>query len=205
MVPIPTEKLKRVTDVLKDLMEVRTEYGGNFNNSYGEIERYGILRIKEKVELILSLASKDGFVAKEIQLDHINNIKEAMAGIRPHKRSVTKTIAAAVGVAAFGTFLHNWSTLSKVKEDLDHGMQKQEFMIEAVDEKFLRMEETSSRVDEQYGEIVTHVKELEHLNRQQLANRLDHFLHLMLQSFRIGLQDFASGITELMRHRLSPC
>ena len=207
ILPIPTERITKIADTLGDLMDVRTDYGGNFNNSFGEIERYGILQIKEKIELILSLASKDGFVAKEMETDDINVIKTAMSSLSRKRRSITsvaKLLAAALGISAFGSLIHNWASLSQVQETLDKGMQKQEALIETLDDAFLRMEQVNQFVDKRYQEVVTHMQALENQSKRDMANRLDHYLHMMLLAFRIGLQDFMQGITELMEHRLSP-
>ena len=205
IIPLPTDQLAKVTDVLGDMMGVRTKYGGDFNSSYGEIERYGILRVKEKVELILSLASREGFIAKELQMDEVNSLKAAMKDLDRKKRSVTVAILTAIfGVAAFGTAFHSWASMNQVKDTLNTGLQKQDALIEEVDAQLLRVADVTNFVARQYNEIVTHVKELEHLTRREIANRLDHFLHLMLTSFRLGLQDFMAGLTDLMNHRLSP-
>ena len=103
LVPIPTGSIQKVADHLEDIMKVRTEYAGNLNNSYGDIEKYGILRIKEKIDLILSIASKDGFVAKEMQTDHVNRLRDAMAHLdRRRSASAPTRLAIGAGLAAFG-------------------------------------------------------------------------------------------------------
>ena len=142
---------------------------------------------------------------KELQLDEVNSLKAAMKELDRKKRSVTVAILTAIfGVAAFGTAFRSWASLSQVKDSLNTGLQKQDALIEEVDAQLLRVADVTNFVVRQYNEIVTHVKELEHLTRREIANRLDHFLHLMLTSFRLGLQDFMSGLTDLMHHRLSP-
>ena len=205
LVPIPTDSIQKVADHLEDIMNVRTEFAGNLNNSYGDIEKYGILRIKEKIDMILSLASKEGFVAKEMQTDHVNKLREAMVRLDRRRRASPSILTAVVaGLAAFGGGLWSASNWGSLQKAVDEGRQLQDDLIAELDERFLRINEITQFMEKKYSSVVKHVGSLEGLTREAMAKNIDHYVHLMMLHFRFGLQDFMMGITELMHHRLSP-
>ena len=205
LVPIPTDSISKVADHLEDIMRVRTEFAGNLNNSYGEIEKYGILRIKEKIDVILSLASKEGFVAKEMQTDSVNKLRDAMVHLDREKRSIPSLLLAVVaGLAAFGGGMWSASQWGYLKQAIDDGRREQDDLIAVMDERLLKINEINQFMEKKYSYMVKHVKSLEGLTREAMAKNIDHYVHQMMLHFRFGLQDFMMGITELMRHRLSP-
>ena len=204
-VPIPTGSIQKVADHLEDIMKVRTEYAGNLNNSYGDIEKRGVLRIKEKIDLILSLAAKEGFVAKEMNTDRVNRLREAMARMQRKRRSVSTPLATLVaGLAAFGGAWWGLSQNWQVKEAVEEGRRVQDDLIAELDERFVKINDVAQFLEKKYDSMVDHVNSLQGLTQEAMAKNIDHYVHLMVLNFRFALQDFMRGIEELMHHHLSP-
>ena len=77
-------------------------------NLLWKTEQYGLTLIQEKINLILSLAQKGGFVAKELVFDDTNLIQEGLDRLTTRrKRAVVTAASALLGPASFGTSIFN--------------------------------------------------------------------------------------------------
>ena len=72
VIPIPTPSLGKTLDTLRDLSKAHQDAVMTEANLYRKTEQYGLTLIQEKINLILSLAQKGGFVAKELAFDDEN-------------------------------------------------------------------------------------------------------------------------------------
>ena len=75
VIPIPLPNLTSTLEVLVDLVEARTSAALAENNLYKRSEQYGLNMIQQKIELILSLARKEGFVSSVLHHNDINLIQ----------------------------------------------------------------------------------------------------------------------------------
>ena len=116
---------------------------------------YVITRIQDRINLLLSLAQKDGFVAKELQRDQVDLLKESLlqlptpdplnptpvTTIKPRRRirSATAIAAAFMGLASFGISMFNTAQMAQLKSDIGQTAENQKLIIEELKEQDLRI------------------------------------------------------------------
>ena len=61
-----------------DLVDNAVSYKFDSESPFKQNEMYAITRIQDRINLLLSLAQKDGFVAKELQRDQVDLLKESL-------------------------------------------------------------------------------------------------------------------------------
>ena len=66
VIPIPMPDITKTLDTLQDLIKASNGARYTQDNFFRKTEKYGVNRIQAKIDLILSLARKNGFVAKEL-------------------------------------------------------------------------------------------------------------------------------------------
>ena len=76
IVPIPLPRLEQTTQILMDLVENAGSNKFNTESPFKKNEMYAITRIQDRINLLLSLAQKDGFVSKELRRDQVDLLKE---------------------------------------------------------------------------------------------------------------------------------
>ena len=205
VVPIPVPQLEKTINTLQDL--VRTSTGTRYDelNLYKKAEHYGVNRIQEKINLILSLARKNGFVAKELELDDANLIQQSLDNLESRRRrSMASVTSALVGIASFGTSIFNNAQINRLNAARDELQNNQRFIMEELDVQGLRIANVTTFVAEQYKSWVDLVERLENGSKLTIMKEMDRQIHLLVQAFRMELTDFLSGITLLMENRLSP-
>ena len=205
VIPIPTPNLGKTLDVLRDLARAHQDAVMTEANLYRKTEQYGLLLIQEKINLILSLAQKGGFVARELVFDDTSLIQEGLDRLTTRKKRAVVTAASALlGLASFGTSIFNIAQINRLSEDLERQETQQRFIMEEIDEINLRINNVTRFVQQQYKAWVGQVKAIQEGSKRQLMKEMDHQIHLMIQAFRMELTDFLTGITLLMENRLSP-
>ena len=78
IVPIPLPRLEQATQVLMDLVGNTVLNKFNTELPFKENEMYAITRIQDRINLLLSLAQKDGFVSKELQRDQVDMLRDSL-------------------------------------------------------------------------------------------------------------------------------
>ena len=86
VVPLPVPTLGNMVDILHDLIKTFGEFTMKPTNLYHKTESYGIDRIQAKIGLILSLARRGGFVAKELHYDDANLIMDGLRNLGSGRR-----------------------------------------------------------------------------------------------------------------------
>ena len=205
VVPLPVPDLGNTVDVLHDLIKSFREFTMKPNNQYHKTENYGIDRIQAKIGLILSLARRGGFVAKELYYDDVNLIRDGLRNLGSRRRrSVAATVAALFGLASFGSSIFNTAQLNRLNDDRQRIEENQQFLMEELSEQNLRINNIMRFVEEQYKAWVKQVKLIQETQRRTVMETMGAQIHLLIQAFRMELTDFLTGITRLMDHRLSP-
>ena len=155
----------------------------------------------------MSLAQKDGFVAKEIQRDQVDLLKESLlqlpvsnsstsfspaTTVKPVRRvrSATAIAAAFMGLASFGTSIFNTAQMSQLKTDIGQMKDNQKLIMEELQEQDLRIHNITEFIDKQYKEWQQQVQTSITLTRKQAMDSLEHQVQLLLHSFRFELTDF---------------
>ena len=192
-------------DVLHNLIKSFTEFTMKPNNLYHKTEGYGIDRIQAKIGLILSLARKGGFVAKELHYDDVNLIMDGLQSLGyRRKRSVTATVGALFGLASFGSSIFNTVQLNRLNEDRQRIQENQQFLMEELLEQNLRINNITTFIEVQYKAWVKQVKLIQESQRRTAMETMGQQIHLLIQAFQMELTDFLTEITRLMGHRLCP-
>ena len=205
VIPIPTPNLARTLDTLKDLTKAHQDAVLTEEHLFRRTEQYGLILIQDKINLILSLAQKGGFVSKELVLDDQNLIQEGLDALSERReRDVATAASALLGLASFGTSIFNVAQINRLRADMDRHDAQHRFIMDEVDEAHLRINNVTRFVKQQYQAWVEQVAALEAGNKRTIMKEMDHQIHLMIQAFRMELTDFLSGITLLMENRLSP-
>ena len=204
VIPIPTPSLGQTLDMLRDLAKAHQDAVMTEANLYRKTEQYGLLLIQEKINLILSLAQKGGFMTKELAFDDINLIQDGLERLSRRKRAVVTAASALLGLASFGTSMFNVAQINRLSEDLERQHTQQRFIMEEIEEANLRISKVTRFFQSQYRAWVRQVHAIEEGTKCQVMKEMDHQIHLMIQAFRMELTDFLSGITQLMNNRLSP-
>ena len=165
------------------------------------------------------LAHKDGFVAKEIQLDQVDLPHDSLAMLTAETinpvtlttrtpkrvgRSSTAIAAALMGIASFGTTIFNTAQMAQLKSDIGVQSDRQKLIIEQLEEQDLRIYIVTQFISKLYADLNNLVRTSVTLNRQQAMKSLEQQVQLLLHSFRFELTDFLQGVTSLIENRLSP-
>ena len=131
--PFRSPTLKQTTQTLIDLVDnaIDNKYDGP--SPLKDNEMYAITRIQSRINLLMSLAQKDGFVAKEMQQDQVDLLHDSLAMLpsetvnpvtlttRTPKRvgrSATAIAAAFMGIASFDTTIFNTAQMAQLKSDI---------------------------------------------------------------------------------------
>ena len=219
LVPIPLPTLKQTTQTLMDLVDnaIDNKYDGP--SPLKDNEMYAITRIQSRINLLMSLAQKDGFVAKEMQQDQVDLLHDSLAMLpsetvnpvtlttRTPKRvgrSATAIAAAFMGIASFGTTIFNTAQMAQLKSDIGVQADQQKLIIEQLEEQDLRIYNVTQFISKLYNDLNNLVRTSATLNKQQAMKSLEQQVQLLLHSFRFELTDFLQGVTSLMENRLSP-
>ena len=131
LVPIPLPTLKQTTQILVDLVDNAVSNKFDRFSPFKQNEMYSITRVQDRINLLMSLAQKDGFVAKEIQRDKVDLLKVSLlqlptstpsnstpvTTVKPRRRtrSATAIAAAFMGLASFGASIFNTAQMSQLK------------------------------------------------------------------------------------------
>ena len=132
IVPIPLPRLEQATQVLMDLVGNTISNKFNTESPFKENEMYAITRIQDRINLLLSLAQKDGFVSKELQRDQVDLLRDSLfqlptaipstnitnLRLKRRTRSATAIAAAFIGLASFGTSMFNTAQMAQLKSDI---------------------------------------------------------------------------------------
>ena len=143
IVPIPLPRLGQTTQILMDLVENAVSNKFNTESPFKENEMYAITRIQDRINLLLSLAQKDGFVSKELQRDQVDLLRDSLlqlptaspfnnvTTVKPRRRtrSATAIGAAFVGLASFGTSMFNTTQMAQLKSDIGQTEENQKLII----------------------------------------------------------------------------
>ena len=118
MIPLPVPQLNTTLNKLHDLVETHVDVVLKPNNLYQRSEQYGLDLLQEKIQLILSLAKKEGFVASHLAYHEANDFKAGLdkMSIRRERRSVAAMAAAVMGVASFGASIFNQAQIRTLNE-----------------------------------------------------------------------------------------
>ena len=206
IVPIPLPRLEQTTQVLMDLVENAVSNKFTNESPFKKNEMYAITRIQDRINLLLSLAQKDGFVSKELQRDQVDLLKESLlqlptanpvnmsnsTTVKPRRRtrSATAIAAAFMGLASFGTFMFNTAQMAQLKSDIGQTEENQKLIVEQLREQDLRIHNITEFINLQFSEWQKQVKESVTLSRKQAMDNLEHQVQLLLHSFRFELSDF---------------
>ena len=217
IVPIPLPRLEQATQILMDLVENTVSTKFNTASPFKENEMYAITRIQDRINLLLSLAQKDGFVSKELQRDQVDLLRDSLlqlptatpstisSTVKSRRiRSATAIAAAFMGLASFGTSMFNTAQMAQLKSDIGQTEENQKLIIEQLKEQDLRIHNITEFIKDQFSEWQLQVKESVTLSRKQAKESLEHQVQLLLHSFRFELTDFLQGMMSLMENRLSP-
>ena len=153
--PIPLPTLEQTMQILLDINDITVSIKFDSESPLKQNEMYAITRIQDRISLLLSLAQKDGFVAKELQRDQVDLLKESLlqlptpdpfnitpvTTIKPCRRTRTAmAIAVAfMGLASFGTSMLNTAQMAQLKSDIDQTSENQKLIIEELKEQDLRI------------------------------------------------------------------
>ena len=218
IVPIPLPRLEQATQVLMDLVGNTISNKFNTESPFKENEMYAITRIQDRINLLLSLAQKDGFVSKELQRDQVDLLRDSLLQLptaipstnstnlrlKRRTRSATAIAAAFMGLASFGTSMFNTAQMAQLKSDIGQTEENQKLIIEQLKEQDLRIHNITEFIQDQFSEWQLQIKESVTLSRKQAMDSLEHQVQLLLHSFRFELSDFLQGMMSLMENRLSP-
>ena len=214
LVPLPLDTLRKSTQTLLDTVDrmVLISYPGL--STYQRSDRYTVQRITERINLLLSLVHKGGFVAKELQRDDLDLIKQSFIAkammesstARPlrNKRSAPVVAAAFAGLASFGTSIFNTVQMKHLKHDIGVVKDEQKLLIEQLVETDLVISNVTSFIEKQYAVWNKQIRGSVSMTQKTLMTSLQNHIRLMLQAFRFELSDFLQGIISLMENRLSP-
>ena len=160
VVPLPIPTLGQMVDVLHDLIKSFSEFTMKPTNLYQKTESYGISRIQAKIGLILSLAQKGGFVAKELNFDDTNLIRDGLRNLSAgrKKRLVSSTVGALFGLACFGSSIFNTAQLHRLNEDCQRIEENQQFLMGELLDHNLRINNITRFVEDQYTGWIKRVK-----------------------------------------------
>ena len=220
LVPIPLPTLRQTTQTLMDLVDNAVTNKFDTSSPFKQNEMYSITRVQDRINLLMSLAQKDGFVAKEIQRDQVDLLKASLLQLptsfpsnatpattvvpRRRTRSATAIAAAFMGLASFGTSIFNSAQMSQLKSDIGQTKDNQKLIIEELREQDLRIHNITEFIDKQFKTWQQQVETSITLTRKQAMDSLEHQVQLLLHSFRFELTDFLQGMMSLMENRLSP-
>ena len=189
IVPIPLPTLEQTTQILIDLVDNAVSNKFDTESPFKQNEMYAITRIQDHVNLLLSFAQKDGFVAKELQRDQVDLLKESLlqlpnpnllnttpvTTVKPKRRvrSATAIVAAFMGLASFGTYMFNTAQMAQLKSDIGQTEENQYLIIEELREQDLRIHNITQFINNQFFKWQKQVKESVTLTRKQAMDSLE--------------------------------
>ena len=100
VIPLPIPVISQTLDTLHDLRDVHQRALMSKHNIYRRTEQYGIRLIQSKINLILTLAQGQGFIAKEFQFDDKNLLQDGLDKLAA--REAARAAAAAAEAAVDG-------------------------------------------------------------------------------------------------------
>ena len=100
VIPLPIPDISRTLDTLHDLRNVHPKALMPKQNIYRKTEQYGVKLIQTKINLILTLAQGQGFIAKEFQFDDKNLLQDGLDKLAA--REAARAAAAAAEAAVDG-------------------------------------------------------------------------------------------------------
>ena len=169
IVPIPLPRLGQTLQILMDLVDNAVSNKFNTESPFKKNEMYAITRIQDCINLLLSLAQKDGFVSKELQRDQVDLLKESLlqlptaspfnmsniTTVKPRRRtrSATAIVAAVMGLASFGTSMFNTAEMAQLKSDIGQTEENQKLIIEQLREQDLRIHNITEFIKNQFSEV----------------------------------------------------
>ena len=205
VIPLNITDIQEATDQIHDLVDVvKRNRHSNDNHQWRPVEVYNLERMLNRINILTSLVEQGGFAHEHFTLDAQNEVEEALQKSPRARRSVTTMIAAATGLAAFGSSIFNQRQIGKLNEELGKDKLDQQMLIELVHKNDLRISNLTSFVNQQQEVFKTFFETAQNKSRWYLASQTFTQVETMLMGFRFELTDFFNGIQALMEHRLSP-
>ena len=198
--PLPIKELEAAANDLYDLCDTIAEVSGS--EKFLSNERYGIERIMERIQMIISLVSKQGYSAAPNPTDSNNTISWALRGLPRNKRSAIPN--AILGLAAFGHSLYTQTQLSQIFRTLDRTNRTQDRIVERMESMAFRIMNITQHIEQQHHKILTALLMTNKATKTLALKEFESQVTLMVHSFRFELSDFLMGLSRLTENRLSP-
>ena len=198
--PLPLSELVAATKDMYDLCDAVANLSPS-SSKILTIERYGISRIVERIELITDLAQSNGLKDEDTVIDLGNNtIEWAVRNMPRYKRSATTLTASVLGLAAFGTSLFTQQQLNAITSNLN----RFNLNVSQLKSNAFRIFNLTKHVELQHHRILTELIHIDKITQAIAITNYENQIGLMLQNFRFELNDFLSGLIQLTEGRLSP-
>ena len=108
VIPIDINPIEKAMDTLYDMVNTVARFSRASDiNEWKSVDLYNVRRLINRITILTSLAHKEGFLYQPFQHDDQNEVKAAFGTRARSRRSVTTVIAAATGLAAFGSSIFN--------------------------------------------------------------------------------------------------
>ena len=188
LVPIPLPTLKKNTQTLMDLVDNAIDNRYDAPSSLKDNEMYAIPRIQSRINLLMLLVQKEGFVAKEMKQDQVDLLHDSLATLptgnldpvvhntrtpQRSRRSATAIAAGFMGIASFDTSMFNTAQMGQLKSDIRVQADQQKLIIEQVEEQDLRIHNVTQFISKQYVEWNKLVRSSVTLSKKQAMESLD--------------------------------
>ena len=198
--PLPLPELIAATKDMYDLCDAVSTLT-NTRNEVINIERYGIQRIVERIELVADLARENGLKQEDSVIDLGNNtVTWSLKRLPRVRRSATTLTASVLGLAAFGTSLFTQQQLTAIASDL----KNIKYNVLQLKTNAFRIFNLTKHVELQHHRIITELLQIDTRTQNLAIANYESQIGLMLQNFRFELNDFLSGLIHLTEGRLSP-
>ena len=198
--PLPIKELEVAANDLYDLCDTIAKVSGT--ERFLSNERYGIERIMERIQVIISLVSKQGYSAAPNPTDSNNTISWALRALPRSKRSPIPN--AILGLAAFGHSLYTQTQLSQIYRALVRTNRTQGRIVEKMESMVFPITNITQHIEKQHHKILTALLRTTQATKTLALKEFESQVTLMVHSFRLELSDFLMGLSRLTENRLSP-